>query len=385
MSKKLSVANLSVLIVDDVKSMRSIVRSLLKNLKIGRTFHMAENGLEALRILHTTHVDVAIIDWKMPVMNGTQLLEAVRKDRQLRDLPVLMVTGESEKEIVLEAAEIEVEAYLIKPLTPLVLEEKLKIIVDQANHPDKATLHVRMARSLEEKNDIDRAIKHMERAVQLKPGASRLLRKLGLLYQKAGDEKTMTRYLKQAAASNVQDVVTRRILGDFYWENQDFLSAVCYYQEVVSMTRKFGEDAIELGEALLNDKQSKNAKLLFSGVVAKSSKDLELIEKIVEICLRYDEYSYALGLLKRLIHDNPTNMDLVYQAGNVCRRMDNPDAALEYFLMVDKHQFSRVDVKLKLAKIFILKKQVIQADDYLNQVLKKDPANREALTLRRLV
>lgn len=385
MKKKLIARNLSILIVDDVKSMRSIVRSMLKNMKIGKTLHMAENGLEALKVLHTCHVDLVITDWRMPVMNGTRLLEAIRSDRRLRDLPVLMVTAESEKEIVLDAAEIEVEGYLLKPLTPSVLEKKIQTIIDQVNQPDKATLHLRKARRLEENMDIETAIKHMQCAVQLKPGASRLLRNLGLLYQKSGDSTAMETYLKKAAAVNPQDVVTRRILGNFYWKTNNLLSAVCYYQQVVNMTRKFCEEAVDLGGDLLKEGQSHNAKLLFSTIIAKSPKNQPLLEKIVDTCMEHEEHRYALGLLKRLIRDYPSNMDLVYQAGTVCEMMDDNETAIANFLLVDKHQFSRIDVKLKLARLFILKKKVIQADNYLNQVLKKDPSNEEALTLRRLV
>lgn len=376
---------MSILIVDDVKSMRSIVRSLLKNLKIGQTFHMAENGVEGLKLLNTNQVDLAIIDWKMPVMNGTQLLDAIRKDRRLRDIPVIMVTAESEKEIVLEAAEIEVEAYLLKPLTPAVLEEKIRIIIDQINYPEEAVLHIRKARQMEESDDIDTAIKHMTCAAALKPGASRLQRNLGLLYQKAGNEALMEAHLKKAAAMNEQDVVTRRILGDFYWEKEDLLSAVCYYNDVVCMTHKFSDEALDLGEALLKDDQPQNAKLLFSGILSQAKKNLELMEKVVRICLRYDEHRYALSLLERMIRDFPSNMELKYRAGQVCELMDDLDKAQEYYLTVDKNQYSRVDVKLRLARILIIKKKVIQADEYINQILQKDPSNRDALQLRRLV
>lgn len=385
MRKKLAPENLSILIVDDVKSMRSILRSMLKNLKIGGTLHMAENGAEGLKILNGNPVDLAIIDWRMPVMNGTQLLESIRKDPGLRDIPVLMVSGESEKDIVLEAAEIEVEGYLLKPLTPAVLEEKILAIVDQANHPDKATLHVREARKLEETGNVGMAIKHMACAVELKPGASRLLRKLALLYRENGDRAAMERYLTLAVSANQNDVVSRKVLGDYYWEAGKWESAAYYYCRVVSMTRKFSGQAIRLGAALLENNYSGHAKKLFSKIISKSPKNISLTKKIVDICIDRDEWEYARILLEKLIRMFPSNDGLIYQAGSVCEMLDRFDEALEYYLTVDKQGFSQIDVKLKIAKILIRKKKIIQADDYLNMVLKKDPQNTEALDLRRLV
>lgn len=385
MKKVLTPENLSILVVDDVKSMRSVLRSMLKNLKIGGTLHMAENGVEGLKILHTNKIDIALIDWKMPVMNGIQMLESIRKDRMFRDLPVLMISAESEKDIVLDAAEIEVEAYLIKPLTPAVLEEKIKQIIAQVNHPDKATLHARKARQLEEKKDIAMAVKHLQRAVELKPGASRLIRKLGLLYLKAGNENLFVEYLKKAVSANNQDVISLQLLGEYYRRKNELITALNYYLDVVEMTRKFNDNAIELAQDLLKEGENRNAKLLFTNIIARSRNDTRLIEDIVNCCMEYNEYAYALSLLKKLMQILPNNWDIVYQAGRVCEKMDNIDDALNYFLRVDKHQYARIDVKLRIARILIFRKKVIQADNFINQVLQKEPENRDALELRRLI
>ncbi len=385
MKKKLSFENLSILIVDDVKSMRSIVRSMLKNLKIGQTPHMAENGLEALRMMHASRIDLVITDWKMPIMSGAQLLEAIRSDRDLRDTPVLMVTAESEKDIVLEAAEIEVDAYLLKPLTPAVLEEKIATIIQQINEPEKATLHIKKARQLEENNDIETAIKHLKRAIQLKPGASRILRNIGLLYQKTGNEAAFEKFLLKAASANPQDAVTRYLLGQFYREKNKLLPATLYFHEMIVLTRKFTDDAIELGQELLMDQQLKNARQLFSGIIARMPKNMEVVEKILDICIEYGEFPFALNLLKKTRHDFPGNYDLVYKTACICEMMDDLDIALEHFLTVDKNQYGRIDVKLKIAKIYHQKKKSIQADNFLNAILRIDSKNKDALKLRRQI
>ena len=83
---------------------------------------------------------------------------------------------------------------------------------------------------------------------------------------------------------------------------------------------------------------------------------LRIIQK--NICIQYDEWTYSLELLKRLIRDFPSNWDLICQTGDVCERLNDFDAALEHYLIVDKQQFSRTDVKLKIAKIFIGKKEI---------------------------
>lgn len=378
----ISLENMSILVADDVKTMRSIVRKMLKSLNIGRVIHMAQNGVEALSILNSARIDFAIIDWKMPVMSGATLLEIIRKDKQIRDIPVLIVSAESEQDIVLEAAEVEVDGYLIKPLTPAILERSITHIVDQVNYPDQATIHIKKARILEENNKLPAAIEHMKHAVQLKPSASRILRNLGLLYKKNGDEETMKKCLQKAAAANPLDVMTRYLLAQFYWDKDDLISAAQYFLEVISMTRKFSSQAIDLGEQLLERKSNRLAKNIFSKTISRMEKDFQTKEKIIDLCVEHKELEYSMQILRQAIKEYPSNVDMVYKAGVVCEMMGDIDKALEYYFIAEKAQGSRVDIKLKIARIFFDRKKPIQADNYLNMVLLRDPNNEEALSLK---
>lgn len=380
----LELKNLSILIVDDVKSMRRIAQKMLRNLKIGKVLHTAENGMEGLNILHSTNIDLAIIDWKMPIMNGAELLENIRQDKQLRDIPVLMVTGESEKDMVLDVAEIEVNGYLLKPLTPAALENKIRTIIDHINNPDMATIHISKARDFEEQNNLPSALEHMQQAAQLKPGASRVLRNLGLLYQKTGDDNLTKKCFLKAAQKNPQDAVTRHLLAEMFWKEKDYLKAGQYYLDVLALTHKFSDRALFLGKTLLKKKLNILAKKLFAKIISTSEKVLPVKEQIADICMEHGELEYSNTLFQNLVKELPSRFDILYKAGVVCEMMEDIDKALEYFLIVDKHQSNHIDVKLKLAQIYYNQKKSIQADDYLNQVLRKNPENKEALALRQL-
>ncbi|HCY84702.1 MAG TPA: response regulator, partial [Desulfobacteraceae bacterium] len=228
--------NMTILIVDDMKSMRSIIKKTLRNLGLGRQILFAEHGRAGMQILEDKMVDLAIVDWKMPVMNGAQMLDAIRNDARFRDMPVLMVTAESERDIVYDVAEIEVDGYLIKPLTPAMLDDKIRQAVERFNHPDEATLLVRKAREMEEAGKMDMAIRCQERAVMMRPKASRLKRNLGLLYGKAGKVSTMETCYLEAAEVNPMDAVTRHLLSKFYWQRKDWALSVRYACEVLALT-----------------------------------------------------------------------------------------------------------------------------------------------------
>jgi two-component system chemotaxis response regulator CheY len=114
----------TVLVVDDFKTMRRIVRQSLKQLGF-ESIEEAEDGKVALQMLQKGNYQLIISDWNMPNMMGIDLLKAVRSDTRLKGIPFLMLTAESQKENVLEAARAGVSNYIVKPFTQDQLEEKL--------------------------------------------------------------------------------------------------------------------------------------------------------------------------------------------------------------------------------------------------------------------
>lgn len=379
----IDIANMSVLIVDDLKSMRSLLKKTLRHLELGKDIYVAENGKDGLRVLNQITIDLAIVDWKMPVMNGAQMLDAIRAEPRFRDMPVLMVTAEREKDVVYEVAEVEVDGFLLKPLTPTMLEGKIHQAVEKANNPDDATMLVRKARSLDEADKLDMAIVCQERAVAIKPHASRLKRNLGVLYGKAGRMEDMERCFLEAAAENLQDAVTRHLLSKLYWKKKQWEKTVKYSCEVLMLTNRFNEHVLKEGNALLKKKKNKLGTKLLSTLVGKLHKHLSIKEQILDICTRHGEKDYAKELLMQLLKDFPGNHGLQFKAGQIYGALGDSDKALEYFLESNKNGIEPIKTKLSIAHIYIAKKKIIQADDFLTEVLRIDPENEEAMELRR--
>jgi two-component system chemotaxis response regulator CheY len=119
--------NMKILIVDDFSTMRRIVRNILKQLSFNNVDE-AEDGDIALEKLKNGDYDFVITDWNMPNMTGLDLLKAIRSDTRLKDLPVLLITAEAEKENVVLAAQAGVNDYIVKPFTGDVLQQKINRI-----------------------------------------------------------------------------------------------------------------------------------------------------------------------------------------------------------------------------------------------------------------
>jgi PAS domain S-box-containing protein len=80
-------------IVDDSPETNNITRKVLATTDVNYVVSVATNGLEALAQINENIPDLIITDWDMPEMNGIQLIESVRNDEKLKDIPIIMVTG----------------------------------------------------------------------------------------------------------------------------------------------------------------------------------------------------------------------------------------------------------------------------------------------------
>ncbi len=121
---------MKILVVDDFSTMRRIVKNLLKDLGF-TNMEEADDGTTAFPLLKSGGFDFLVTDWNMPGMTGIDLLKKVRADEDLADIPVLMVTAESKREQIVEAAQAGVNGYVVKPFTAITLKEKIDKIFER--------------------------------------------------------------------------------------------------------------------------------------------------------------------------------------------------------------------------------------------------------------
>lgn len=115
------------LVIDDSRTMRRIVGATLRSL--GFDTVEAGDGREALDVLEQgVDIDLACIDWNMPVMTGYEFVVAARANPAWRDITLMMVTTESEHSQIVRALAAGAHEYLIKPFTPDAIRDKLQLL-----------------------------------------------------------------------------------------------------------------------------------------------------------------------------------------------------------------------------------------------------------------
>lgn len=129
---------ITILLVDDDPDCRMLIRDAISECKVSNSIHEAANGREALDFLHRRgdHADaprpgLIYLDIEMPEMDGQQVLRAIKADPELRDIPVVMMTGVSDETHMKQAAASGANSYTIKPANA---EQFLRTVLASTNY-----------------------------------------------------------------------------------------------------------------------------------------------------------------------------------------------------------------------------------------------------------
>lgn len=114
----------NILVVDDVNTMRVQIKELLKTFGFAK-ISLAGSGEEAKKVLDSETPNLILADWHMTPVDGLEFLKYVRGHDKYKGIAFLMVTAENTRERVAEAIQAGVDDYLIKPLTPAQIQDKV--------------------------------------------------------------------------------------------------------------------------------------------------------------------------------------------------------------------------------------------------------------------
>ena len=122
---------INILIVDDSAVMRNmIIRTItLTGIEIGDIYE-AGNGKKGLEMLDDKWVDLLFIDVNMPIMDGMEMLQLIREKPELKDLPVLIVSTESNPDRI-KTIDRQGAGFVHKPFTPEILREKMELMLEE--------------------------------------------------------------------------------------------------------------------------------------------------------------------------------------------------------------------------------------------------------------
>jgi two-component system, chemotaxis family, chemotaxis protein CheY len=117
----------TIMIVDDSKTVRNYHGAILKSM--GLDIVEAENGMEALEKTLDAGIDLYLVDVNMPIMDGYSFISELRKQRNNKFVPVIMVTTQAKEEDIVNAYKVGANLFETKPVKPEQLQAYIDILV----------------------------------------------------------------------------------------------------------------------------------------------------------------------------------------------------------------------------------------------------------------
>jgi two-component system, chemotaxis family, chemotaxis protein CheY len=126
-------AQTAVLVVDDDAYLRKIVRSLLIGFGVQRVYE-AGDGAQGLELLEQFRPDVLLVDWEMPMLTGAEMIRLVRNPETSANatVPIIMMTGHTERHRIEQAMQLGVNEILVKPFSAKGLLQRLDLVKNHA-------------------------------------------------------------------------------------------------------------------------------------------------------------------------------------------------------------------------------------------------------------
>jgi two-component system, chemotaxis family, chemotaxis protein CheY len=122
--------NIRILLVDDFEMIRLMLKNALESLGFMRV-DVATNGVEAIQKMRDAKrardpYAFVFCDWNMPEKDGLEVVKECRASRDLKDIPIVIITAESEQDRVSQALLAGATDYIVKPISPAVLQKKVE-------------------------------------------------------------------------------------------------------------------------------------------------------------------------------------------------------------------------------------------------------------------
>jgi Tfp pilus assembly protein PilF len=367
---------MKILVVDDLSNMRKTLRNMLRYIGF-ENIEEADDGDTGLQKLGEAHFDMVVADWVMPRVSGIEMLRMARERPNLKDVPFLMVTAEVDAGQIVQAAETEVDGYIIKPFVARTLEEKILSILKKKKNPSELQLLFQKAEILQEKGDSQAALRLLERAQELSPKSARTRQVMGSIYEKMGDLDKAEELYKDAAAVNPQFVKVHQSLGELYDKKGEPEKAAKALEAAVEISPNNPDRLTLLGKAYLENGNVEKAQELFKAAIKHDPKNPDRHTAIGEIFLKAGHENMAADSFQGSL-ELKQDVNVYNRLGIALRRKGKfKEAIVEYKKALKVDPNDEV-LYYNLGRVFMQDQNFMSARKAFNKALAVDPKFEDA-------
>ncbi|MCX7016205.1 MAG: tetratricopeptide repeat protein [Candidatus Sumerlaeota bacterium] len=307
-------SKLNVLLVDDNANMRHTLRHMLNQLGFDQIVE-AGDGEVALRHLAAQNFDLVVCDWNMPRLKGIDVLHAMRRTEKLRMTPFLMVTAEVQEDVVAQAAEGEVDAYIIKPFTAQTLHEKIEAILRRRFNPTELETLAQLAEVYRRARRVDQAVQAYNKILSKQPDYGPALHGLADIARERGDLTRAEELLEKAIAAHPKFARAYDALASLYETRGDEGKRLDALRKAAEIDPEAVGNSETIAEMFLDQGQYDEAVKMFEMALERDPSALNTYNRIGIAYRRQNRFDEAISLYDRALQAAPTSAMVMYNRG----------------------------------------------------------------------
>ncbi len=382
---KISYQSMSVLLVDPVSTGIDTLSDYLKEFAFYRVY-TAKSVDEALKLLKDRPVNLVISSWKMQPLSGYQLLESVRKDDQLKLLPVLLMIDRKDKLLEDKGAMGGASGFLNIPLKPdaviKTVEQVLAPFVDEQE--EEYMLHYAAARKAVRHRDWDEAIKEFQAALEAKEDVKVRMALARALKQK-GDMADAEQAFKEVLRSDGDALAAYSGLASVLQETGRLHDALRVLQGAEAVAARLqGSGKVNahihfyMGEIELQLKMIKEALAHFKQASVEDADNTELQIKIGDALLNNDLHEESEQYYEKALDMNPELAHVYNRLGIAYRKQQKFSMAIGLYEKALQFHPDDEHLYYNLARSHWERQEPSQACKWLEKSLKINPKFKDA-------
>lgn len=344
--------DIRILVADDMAPMRNVIRSMLRNLGY-RNAAIAENGLEAWEILKKEEIDLVISDWDMPEMNGIELLDTVRSTTRYEDMPFIMVTGEIAEENVAQAAETDVDAYLLKPFNLKRLSELIESVMELKNNPSSYQQLINAGREFTRNGQYEEALAVLTEALEEDAEKPLAYLSLGALFNARGDYPEAKEAYQKVLSRNSRHIKALHGLAEVYSKEGDVRNLFESLKVLVNLSPRNIGRQMKLAGLAVKFQDKALCRSCCNKVISLEPENDTLIMQIGKLFLENDMLEDAERIFADYSAKYPHNVGFLSHLAEIYRKNGMHSRARDNYLKVLEMVEDKAEIHYKLAQVYI--------------------------------
>lgn len=374
-----------ILVVDDNQAMRKMIESMLTTLGYFN-ITSAVNGEAAWSKIKTDKIDIVVSDLIMPNLDGIGFLSRLRESKEHYDIPFIMVTGADQRADFINTVQSEVDFYLLKPITPLVLEEALHqvYLLQHSSSPYLNAVHTGKHKMIHGK--YDDAFLYFTLAQSLEPSFAKPYYFLGKIASLRGDDLDAIHFLKRCL--DIEEMYISAIieLADIYTRRNDFDNMLLYLKKAITVSPGNCQLFVNMGMAHYNLEQVYEAKLYLEKAAKMAKSDRAKVQIVLDAMIEatlLEEADYLYGT--RLEDEDEDTVAFWNRLGLKAKALQRLPQAQKFYMAALKLRPKNKVVNFNMALLLVELKEFDSAVAYINKALRLDPEFKAGQELHRAI